>query len=99
MSKATTQEQTSAGVPGVRFTTDARPGTAQEASLQKIQSELSGGQTSLPDVTDLPHLHLYEAKTEDGSSYTMIALWVPAEKRSKAATLLEDAGFTVAKTA
>ena len=92
---ATAQEETSAGVPGVRFTTDARPGTAQEEQLQGIQYELSGGVDLLPSQPTVAHLTLHEVATVDGPSHSVVSLWVPTEQRSRAAERLAGAGFRV----
>lgn len=80
---------------GVRFTTDGRPGTAQERHLQEIQGALSEGVVFLPSHTTLPHLSWHSVATVDGPSYPVISLWVPTEQRSQAAERLQSAGFTV----
>lgn len=95
MPKAITQEETIAGLPGVRFNTDARPDTAQEKRLQEIQSALAEGKVLLPSPTTLPHLSLYEVNVVHAPSFSMISLWVPMEKRSEAVERLQAAGFTV----
>jgi hypothetical protein len=95
MPRATVQAETIAGVPGTRFTTDARPGTVWEERLQEIQSELSGGVVLLSSETTLPHLALVSIAVVDGPPYSVISLWVPDDKRSEAARLLEAAGFAL----
>ena len=95
MPTARTSDETIQDVPGVRFRTDARPNTPEEAQLQEIQSELADGVTSLPSGTNLPHLNYYDAQAVDGPSQTYISLWVPGDQRSQATGLLESAGFTV----
>lgn len=95
MPTATAQEETITGVPGVRFTTDARPDTEWEGKLQEIQSALSGGKVLLPSPTTLPHLNLSLVATVDGPSDSVISLWVPREQRSEAARRLAAAGFTL----
>lgn len=95
MPSATAHEETIAGVPGVRFRTDARQHTSEEERLQEIQSRLSGGEDDLPSQTTLPHLALEEVQTVDGPSYSVISLWVPTDKRAEAAERLRAAGFTV----
>ncbi|HEX8744213.1 MAG TPA: hypothetical protein VF712_13870 [Thermoleophilaceae bacterium] len=95
MPSATVQDETISDVPGVRFTTDARPGSPEERQLQEIQSRLAEGETSLPGGTTLPHLNLYMAQTVNGPSQSFISLWVPKEQQSQAVELLESAGFRV----
>lgn len=94
MASATVREETILNVPGVRFSTNARPHTEQEEELQAIQSALSGGVVDLPSPTTLPHLNFYSVKTVGGSE-TFISLWVPNEQRADAANRLEAAGFAV----
>jgi hypothetical protein len=88
---------TIAGVPGVRFATAARPGSAEERVLQQIQSRLSGGRTELPDPTTDPHLAYRSVEVVDGTSYSVITLWVPAGKETEAADALRAEGFDVAE--
>jgi hypothetical protein len=92
---ATVVEEAIGGVPGVRFTTDARPGTAEEAQLLAIQDELSGGEGILPPDTTLPQLSMVWVGTPDGDPYSAISLRVPADQRSEATELLRAAGFTI----
>jgi hypothetical protein len=92
---ATVEEETIAGVSGVRFLTDARPETEADFKLRAIQRELAGGVDRLPEGTTLPHLNFVSVATVDGPSYSVISLWVPKEKRSKATALLRAADFTV----
>lgn len=94
MASATVREETILNVPGVRFSTNARPHTEQEEELQAIQSRLSGGVVDLPSPTMLPHLNFYSVMTASGSK-TFISLWVPKEQQVDAADLLETAGFAV----
>lgn len=91
---ATATEETVNGVPGVRFSTDARPDSTQEGLLQEIQRELAGI-TILPTDTTLPHLALYEVEIVDAPSESRISLWVPTDTRSDAVERLRAAGFTV----
>lgn len=86
---------TIAGVAGVRFATAARPGSAEEAVLQRIQSRLSGGITELPDPATVAHLAYRSVKVVDGTSYSVITLWVPAAQESEAADTLRTEGFDV----
>lgn len=95
MATASAQVETISGVSGVRFTTDARQGTDQETKLQEIQSVLSGRVVILPSGTTLPHLALCSVQVVDGTSYAVISLRVPTDRRQKAVELLEAAGFTV----
>ena len=95
MPKASPQSETIGGVTGVRFTTDARQGTAEETKLQAIQRVLSGGVDILPSGTTLPHLALSSVQVVDAPSYAVTTLWVPTDKRHEAAEQLEAAGFTV----
>jgi hypothetical protein len=92
---ATVSEETISNVPGVRFSTNARPDTEQEEKLQAIQSALSGGIVDLPSPTTLPHLNYYSAAIVGGGSETYISLWVPADQRAGTTKRLETAGFTV----
>lgn len=86
---------TTAGVPGVRFATTARPGSAEEGVLQRIQSALSGGQTELPSPTTVAHLAYQSVEVVDGTSYSVITLWVPQAQESEAADALRAEGFEV----
>ncbi len=88
-------EELIADVPGIRFSTDARPGTPEEGTLQEIQSALSGGIFNLPLGTTSPHLNYYYVAIGDGPSYSAISLWVPKQQRSQALELLQSAGYTV----
>lgn len=89
------QQQTINGIRGVRFDTDARQGTSQEAALQRIQSTLSGGETSLGSNPTVAHLSLVSVQVVDGPSYAVITLWVPSEQETEAARLLSLEGFDV----
>jgi hypothetical protein len=95
MPNATVQQETVAGVPRVRFTTDARPGTEEEDQLQEIQLELSDGVDSLGAQPTVAHLTLHEVATVDGPSHSVISLWVPAEQQPLAVERLQSAGFTI----
>lgn len=97
MNAVTRTADTVAGVPGVRFATAARQGSPEEKVLQRIQSTLSGGQTSLPAPTTVAHLALTSVRVVNGSSYSVITLWVPAEQESDAADALRAEGFEVAE--
>lgn|GEM_PF-3643698 len=93
MAAVTRSADTIAGVPGVRFATAARPESAEEKALLKIQYALSGGNTSLPDRSTGPQLAKEVVRVVDGSSYSVITLWVPAEQESEAAAALRAEGF------
>ncbi|MBV9822710.1 MAG: hypothetical protein JO144_10765 [Actinobacteria bacterium] len=95
MNPVTRTPDTIAGVPGLRFATAARPGSPEEKVLQRIQHDLSGGRTSLPAPTTVAHLALSQVKVVNGSSYSVITLWVPAAQESEAATALRAEGFEV----
>jgi hypothetical protein len=86
---------TIAGVPGVRFATAARPGSAEERVLQQVQSRLSGGITELPDPATVAQLAYQSVEVVDGTSYSVITLWVPAAQESEAADALRAEGFDV----
>jgi hypothetical protein len=83
------------GVPGVRFATAARPGSAEEGTLQRIQATLSGGDMSLPSPTTVAHLAYQSVEVVDGTSYSIITLWVPEAQESDAAAALRAEGFDV----
>ncbi len=91
----TRSADTIAGVPGVRFATAARPGSPEEKVLQKIQYTLSGGRDEVPDDATFAHLAFHFVRVVDGSSHSVISLWVPAEQESAAATALRAEGFEV----
>lgn len=93
MNTVTRGSDTIAGVPGIRFSTAARPGSSEEQALQRVQGKLSGGVTSLPDPTTIAHLALNTVQVVDGSSYSIITLWVPQAQESEAVTALEAEGF------
>ncbi len=95
MSTVTRGNDTHAGVPGVRFATTARPGSQEEQALQRVQAALAGGVTSLPSDSTLPHLALTSVEVVDGTSYSVITLWVPTEQESAAAEALRVEGFEV----
>jgi hypothetical protein len=95
VSTVTRGDDTIDGVPGVRFATTARSGSPEEMVLQRIQSTLSGGQTSLPDRTTLPQLAHQSVEVVDGTSYSVITLWVPKAQESEAADALRAEGFEV----
>jgi hypothetical protein len=95
MTTVTRGNDTIAGVPGVRFATAARPGSAEEKVLQRIQSSLSGGITELPDPATVAHLAYQSVEVVDGTSYSVITLWVPAAQESEAADALRAEGFDV----
>lgn len=95
MTTVTRQHDTIAGIPGVRFATAARPGSAEERVLQRIQSKLSGGVTDLPDPATVAHLAYQSVEVVDGSSFSVITLWVPAAQESEAADALRAEGFEV----
>jgi len=95
MLTATSETETIAGVAGVRYRTNARPWTREEAKLQEIQRTLAGGDVELPAQTTLPHLNLSAAGHSDGPPVSHISLWVPLAQRSEAAALLATAGFEV----
>jgi hypothetical protein len=86
---------TIAGVPGVRFATAARSDSAEERALQRIQSALSGGVPELPSSTTVAHLAYQSVEVIDGTSYSVITLWVPKTQESKAADALRAEGFEV----
>jgi hypothetical protein len=86
---------TVAGVPGVRFATTARPGSAEERALQRVQKILSGGETSLPSSSTVTQLAYQSVEVVDGTSYSVISLWVPAAQESEAADALRAEGFEV----
>jgi hypothetical protein len=86
---------TIAGVPGVRFATAARPDSPEERTLQRIQETLSGGATSLPSPTTVAHLAYQSVEVVDGTSYSIITLWVPQAQESEAADALRAQGFEV----
>ena len=88
-------EDTIAGVPGVRFATTARPGSAEERTLQRVQEALSGGETELPSPTTVAHLAYQSVEVVDGTSYSVITLWVPEAQESEAAEALRAEGFDV----
>ena len=94
MLTAKAEEETIGQVAGVRFNTNERPETEPERRLQEIQADLSGGTTDGPPPT-VAHLNYYAVAVVDGPSRSYISLWVPREKQTEAAGLLEDAGFTV----
>ena len=96
MTTVTRGNDTIAGVPGVRFATAARPGSAEERVLQRIQSRLSGGVTELPDPATVAHLAHQSVEVVDGTSYSVITLWVPAGQESEAADALRAEGFDLA---
>jgi hypothetical protein len=95
VSTVTRGSDTIAGVPGVRFATTARPDSPEEHALQRIQATLSGGVTSLPDPTTVPHLALQSVQVVDGTSYSVITLWVPKAQEAEAAEALQGEGFEV----
>jgi hypothetical protein len=95
VSTVTRGNDTIDGVPGVRFATTARPGSPEEKALQRIQEALADGVTSLPDRTTLPQLALTSVEVVDGTSYSVVTLWVPKEKESAAAEALRAEGFEV----
>jgi hypothetical protein len=86
---------TIAGVPGVRFATTARPGSPEEHTLQRVQERLSAGVTELPSESTLPQLALNSVQVVDGTSYSVITLWVPKAQESEAAEALRAEGFEV----
>lgn len=95
MSTVTRGNDTIAGVPGVRFATTARPGSPEEGVLQRIQATLAGGETSLPDRSTLPQLAHQSVEVVDGTSYSVITLWVPKDQEDEAADALRAEGFEV----
>ena len=95
MNTVTRGTDTIAGMPGVRFATAARPGSAEEEVLQRVQSRLSGGITELPDPATVAHLAYQSVEVVDGTSYSVITLWVPAAQESEAADALRAEGFDV----
>lgn len=95
MSTVTRGNDTIDGVPGVRFATTARPDSPEEQALQRVQATLSDGTTSLPDPTTLPQLALQSVQVVDGTSYSVITLWVPKAQESEAAEALRGEGFEV----
>ena len=94
-STVTRGSDTIAGVPGVRFATTARRGSAEERTLQRVQERLSGGATSLPSTTTVAQLAYQSVEVVDGTSYSVITLWVPAAQESEAADALRAEGFDV----
>jgi hypothetical protein len=86
---------TIAGVPGVRFATTARPGSPEERTLQRVQETLSGGVTELPSSTTVAQLAYQSVEVVDGTSYSVISLWVPKDQESEAAEALRAEGFEV----
>ena len=95
MSTVTRGSETIDGVPGVRFATTARQDSPEQQVLQRIQAALSGGQTSLPDRTTLPQLAYQSVEVVDGTSYSVITLWVPKTQEDEAAEALRAEGFEV----
>ena len=98
MNTVTRGSDTIAGVPGIRFATAARPDSPEERTLQRIQETLSGGETSLPSPTTVAHLaHLAHQSVEvvDGTSYSIVTLWVPQAQEAEAADALRAEGFEV----
>jgi hypothetical protein len=83
------------GVPGVRFATTARRDSPEERVLQRVQSTLSDGNTSLPSTTTLPQLAYQSVQVVDGTSYSVATLWVPKAQEARAADLLRAEGFEV----
>jgi hypothetical protein len=79
----------------VRFATTARPGSPEERTLQRVQKTLSGGDTELPSSTTIAHLALTSVQVVDGTSHSVITLWVPKSQESEAADLLRAEGFDV----
>ena len=95
MNTVTRTADPSAGTPGVRFATQARPGSPEEGSLQRIQEALSGDAASPPGATNLAHLELNTVQVIDGTSYPIITLWVPEAQESEAVAALEAEGFDI----
>jgi hypothetical protein len=95
VSTVTRGSDTIAGVPGVRFATAARPDSPEERTLQRIQESLSGGATSLPSPTTVAHLAHQSVEVVDGTSYSIVTLWVPKAQESEAAEALRAEGFEV----
>lgn len=95
MPNAHASEETLHGVEGVVFRTDAKEGSAEEAALQAIQSDLADGVVSLPADTTLPHLRMASARQVGGPTITTIEFWVPKPLNYRAEARLEEAGFTV----
>lgn len=95
MSTVTRGNDSIAGVPGVRFATTARPGSPEEDTLQRVQQTLSGGNTSLPSPATVAHLAYQSVEVVDGTSYSVITLWVPEEQESETAEALRAEGFEV----
>jgi hypothetical protein len=95
MLTARSSDETIKGVEGVRFPTNAEPGSDAEDRLQEIQRELAGGIDELPSGTTLPHLNYYDAATVGGPTQTYISLWAPKDQRLRGIELLEAADFTV----
>jgi hypothetical protein len=95
VSTVTRGDDTIAGVPGVRFATTARPDSPEERVLQRVQSTLSGGTTSLPDRSTVAQLAYQSVEVVDGTSYSVITLWVPKDQEAEAADALRAEGFEV----
>lgn len=95
MSTVTRGDDTIDGVPGVRFATTARPDSPEEQALQRVQAALAGGDTSLPVDATLPHLGLSSVQVVDGTSYSVVTLWVPKDLESAATEALRGEGFEV----
>ena len=95
MNTVTRTADTSTGTPGVSFATQARPGSPEEGSLQRIQAALSGGADSPPGATNTAHLALNTVRVIDGSSYSIITLWVPEAQESEAVAALQAEGFDI----
>ncbi|HEX8079373.1 MAG TPA: hypothetical protein VF557_04115 [Jatrophihabitans sp.] len=95
MNTVTRTADPSAGTPGISFATQARPGSPEEGSLQRIQAALSGGADSPPGTTNTAHLALNTVQVVDGTSYPIITLWVPEAQESEAVAALETEGFDI----
>jgi hypothetical protein len=95
MNPVTRRKDTIAGVPGVRFATTARPGSPEERVLQQIQSRLSGGETELPDRASVAQLAYQSVEVIDGTSYSVITLWVPAAQEAETVDALRAEGFEI----
>lgn len=95
MSAVTRKEKQHAGMPGVLFTTSAVRESAEEATLQQIQSELSGGKVWIGRSEPVPQLMLMIQDAVDGMESSVIALWVPSALEADAASKLRTEGFVV----
>jgi hypothetical protein len=95
VNKVTRTADTDAQTPGVRFAAHAQPGSPQEHSLRRISAALSGGGDSPSAGTGAARLELNDVQVVDGSSHSIITLWVPPAQEPEAVAALRAEGFDI----